>query len=297
MSSIHLLLLLTSLLAHSHGQCTWRGTAPLCNGKCLSGEFEGKKSPHGGEDYTGYGSGCFTGSKKYCCKMNNCVFHDGCRGNNVQIGTSSNGDGYKILCCPGPDTSPKLSSIKTCSENDKRPRGSYRIYSKGIRWADDLYCIGVIADLVIDRFNLRGPVNYYQTGYAGRTETMVATIRRNHIGTGTATTPGSRTYVHETLNGHNNDDAGHVLANILGGSGTDRRNLFPQSPIINRGAFAQIEGLVRTAVENNGQATYTVNLIYSNPTETRPSEIVSRVEYVDVRTRESHKYTFYFLNP
>jgi hypothetical protein len=55
--------------------CTWRGTAPGCDGSCEAGEeYGGASSSASGEDWTGggripggFGSKCWSGSKFYCC--------------------------------------------------------------------------------------------------------------------------------------------------------------------------------------------------------------------------------------
>lgn len=44
------------------GPCQWRGKAPICRGKCESGETEIVKDKSGG------GHSCRTGSKSYCCQ-------------------------------------------------------------------------------------------------------------------------------------------------------------------------------------------------------------------------------------
>ncbi|GEM_PF-4013105 len=43
--------------------CRWDGTAPFCDGSCKAGETPG--SPPAGSSS---GMGCWTGSKKYCCR-------------------------------------------------------------------------------------------------------------------------------------------------------------------------------------------------------------------------------------
>lgn len=44
--------------------CTWRGTAPFCNGKCHSGEVQVAT------DWNGGGEDCITGHKALCCTSN-----------------------------------------------------------------------------------------------------------------------------------------------------------------------------------------------------------------------------------
>ena len=56
--------------------CTWRGTAPFCDGSCEAGEeYRGASSSPSGEDWSGggripggFGKSCASGSKYYCCR-------------------------------------------------------------------------------------------------------------------------------------------------------------------------------------------------------------------------------------
>jgi hypothetical protein len=56
--------------------CTWRGTAPFCDGSCEAGEeYRGASSSPSGADWSGggripggFGKSCASGSKYYCCR-------------------------------------------------------------------------------------------------------------------------------------------------------------------------------------------------------------------------------------
>jgi len=52
----------------SYSSCRWDGTSPFCAGKCLPGETEAGRSPGGAQNIAGFGAGCLTGTKAYCCK-------------------------------------------------------------------------------------------------------------------------------------------------------------------------------------------------------------------------------------
>ena len=51
--------------------------------------------------------------------------------------------------------------------------------------------------------------------------------------------------------GENNCDAGHILANRLGGYGNIPTNIFPQNANSNRGVYAQFEGYIYDHIKNN----------------------------------------------
>lgn len=56
---------------HPNRSCAWRGTAPICDGKCQSGEFGVVRSKDGHElprYASGFGARCATGGKIYCCR-------------------------------------------------------------------------------------------------------------------------------------------------------------------------------------------------------------------------------------
>ena len=49
-------------------RCTWRGTAPFCDGGCLAGEHVVEWAYHAEEaHYGGFGATCAHGNKAYCC--------------------------------------------------------------------------------------------------------------------------------------------------------------------------------------------------------------------------------------
>jgi hypothetical protein len=55
----------------SYSSCRWVGTAPFCAGKCLPGETELARGGGGAtasDNIAGFGAGCVTGTKAYCCK-------------------------------------------------------------------------------------------------------------------------------------------------------------------------------------------------------------------------------------
>ena len=77
--------------------------------------------------------------------------------------------------------------------------------------------------------------------------------------------------------GKSNDDAGHIIANILGGTGKELYNIFPQSININRGVWSRIENDIRqTVVRSRQTVEVVVQLYYAIPTDTRPTHFMYR---------------------
>ncbi|PWV64075.1 RHS repeat-associated protein, partial [Frischella perrara] len=100
------------------------------------------------------------------------------------------------------------------------------------------------------------------------------TIGKADIKTGTATNPSSRAWARAL--GNSNDDAGHILGKVLGGSG-GKDNVFPQLSSINRGGYRKFEDSVRKYIERTGND---VNLKWRFEYEnggTRPKGIVYEV--------------------
>ncbi|KAF0760353.1 Uncharacterized protein FWK35_00034145, partial [Aphis craccivora] len=82
-------------------------------------------------------------------------------------------------------------------------------------------------------------VGYYQIGPNWRTEEMEAEIYRYHLNTGTSTNNATRIFARNM--GNSNDHAGHILASRLGGSGTDLRNIFPQTSHMNMRVYGVLQ--------------------------------------------------------
>lgn len=120
----------------------------------------------------------------------------------------------------------------------------------------------------------------------GALKRVVAEISLENIGGGTATSKSSRDFVRKL--GCKNDDAGHAIAKKLGGEGGARsKNLFPQSPKVNRGRFNKFEKdvieLVKQDADKDGKPDYevkiTVSFTYgSREPKHRPTHVHYRVE-------------------
>lgn len=83
--------------------------------------------------------------------------------------------------------------------------------------------------------------------------------------------------------GRSNDDAGHIIANRLGGPGTRRYNIFPQSLNINRGVWQQTEATVANFLSRNPNSFVQIYFTfdYENNTATRPTRFMYRYVFSD----------------
>jgi len=78
-------------------------------------------------------------------------------------------------------------------------------------------------------------------------------------------------------------DAGHILANRLGGPGNQPINIFPQDSSINRGSYAQFEDGIYQCITTKGAsyADLSWSFSYSSTTRTKPSSVKYDVKYID----------------
>lgn len=138
----------------------------------------------------------------------------------------------------------------------------------------------------------RPPITDVQYGYRDRPEYVRAEIRRENLGHGTAPSDAMRAYVRER--GRPGDQAGHIIAARLGGTGRDSYNIFPQSPNINMGHWNKEEGRIRDEVRDHGRVIMEINFHYPNDRSTRPDYFVVRVHAIE---RGADPYIMRFENP
>eukprot|EP00658_Telonema_sp_P-2_P044984 TRINITY_DN3288_c0_g1_i4.p1 TRINITY_DN3288_c0_g1~~TRINITY_DN3288_c0_g1_i4.p1 ORF type:complete len:199 (-),score=44.61 TRINITY_DN3288_c0_g1_i4:346-942(-) len=81
--------------------------------------------------------------------------------------------------------------------------------------------------------------------------------------------------------GCDNDDAGHILANRLGGLGTEPTNIMPQTPHLNRGLWKAFEGEVYACIKTGGAQTAKLSWTwqYSSESKTRPKTMTYHATY------------------
>ena len=105
-------------------------------------------------------------------------------------------------------------------------------------------------------------------------------VNHSDIGTGTPTTEATRKYARSL--GGKCDDAGHAQGSNLGGSGSDKDNIFPQSINSNRGKMRDFELLIAAYLDTHPStfADATVTAVYRGAS-TRPAKIKYYVEFSD----------------
>jgi hypothetical protein len=134
----------------------------------------------------------------------------------------------------------------------------------------------------LDIFGLKGNTPTVVRGQNNRPESATATVTPDDIKTrGSGTNASSREHS-ETLGNNNNDDAGHILGNKLGGKG-GKDNIFPQDPATNRGKYREFEAAVAKDIMKNGSADLSWTFHYGDPDNPdRPTKI----EYTVTRDEE-----------
>ena len=92
---------------------------------------------------------------------------------------------------------------------------------------------------------------------------------------GTDTTDCTQKYARMLEDDGNSDcDAGHIMANRLGGYGNQPINIFPQQLSINRGAYAQFEDKIYDCIKSGAsQASLSWVFQYHNSSSTMPSTV------------------------
>lgn len=91
---------------------------------------------------------------------------------------------------------------------------------------------------------------------------------------GSDTTSCTRSYARMLEDdGKDNCDAGHILANRLGGYGNQPLNIFPQNPTINQGVFNQFEGKIYDCMLNSSYGILEWQFIYESLKNTQPYKV------------------------
>jgi hypothetical protein len=129
------------------------------------------------------------------------------------------------------------------------------------------------------------PIVEYQIGQSGRIEYLKAEVFPSHLDKGVAVTKQVRDWIRMTRNA--NDDAGHIIAQRLGGPGDVAYNFFPQSRSISRGIWKTEEDLVYNWLQHYPDSSFvrmSFNFVYSddemtNTYATRPNFFVYHDEF------------------
>ena len=101
------------------------------------------------------------------------------------------------------------------------------------------------------------------------------TITPDSLDNGSDTTSCTQQYSRSLEDdGEQNCDAGHILANRLGGYGNIPTNIFPQNLSINRGTYAQFEGDIYDCVKNDANSGFlSWEFYYDNEQHTMPNSV------------------------
>jgi hypothetical protein len=138
--------------------------------------------------------------------------------------------------------------------------------------------IAVFAILLLNsaiEISIADPIVNYRQGSNGRAEWVHAVIHPSDLNTGEPTSTNSKMAAQVRALGKSGDDAGHIVANILGGK-MRLYNLFPQNLNKNRGEYKNtVESHIKDfLVKYNTAKDYVdfdVNLVYSSAQDTRPT--------------------------
>ena len=124
---------------------------------------------------------------------------------------------------------------------------------------------------------------YYYTAHNGYSVVTSAslTITSANLDTGTGTTSCTQDYARMLDDDGNKDcDAGHILANRLGGPGNQPINIFPQDSSINRGVWAQFEANIYDCIKNGSGSAYLAwQFIYESTNHTKPYKVSYSASY------------------
>ena len=108
------------------------------------------------------------------------------------------------------------------------------------------------------------------------------TVYNSSLNHGTETTSCTQKYSRLLDDsGLENCDAGHILANHLGGYGNEPLNIFPQDPSINRGSYASFEGNIYDCILLSGKADVQWKFYYESNEHTRPNQVFYQAIFPD----------------
>ncbi|BES98768.1 Hypothetical protein NTJ_11585 [Nesidiocoris tenuis] len=119
--------------------------------------------------------------------------------------------------------------------------------------------------------NLKPPITGYKRGYKDRVEYITARIHASDLDKGTPPSAKSRAYAKLMSGGNAADDAGHLVAQRLGGTGRETYNIVPQNRKVNRGTWrTKVEAPIYDDVKKGNVVIYQVWPQYADSRATRP---------------------------
>lgn len=100
------------------------------------------------------------------------------------------------------------------------------------------------------------------------------TVTPDALSHGSDTTSCTRSYARMLEDdGADNCDAGHILANHMGGYGNQPLNIFPQNSTINKGQYNQFEGKIYDCILNATYGFLQWQFIYDSLRRTQPYKV------------------------
>ena len=127
---------------------------------------------------------------------------------------------------------------------------------------------------LIEGISGKGVYKYYNHNEQPVVLHAYATITNDDLDNGSGTTSCTQDYSRMLDDENLECDAGHILANRLGGPGNQPINIFPQKPSVNRGIFASFEETIYDCIDN-GKVTANLywEFYYKNSSNTRPYQV------------------------
>lgn len=108
------------------------------------------------------------------------------------------------------------------------------------------------------------------------------TIFPSSIHNGSDTTSCTRDYARMLEDDGKDDcDAGHILANRLGGYGNEPLNIFPQLSTINQGIYNQFEGKIYDCLLNSTMGYLEWTFLYASYENTQPYQVSYYAKFED----------------
>lgn len=108
------------------------------------------------------------------------------------------------------------------------------------------------------------------------------TLTRESLNNGSETTECTRKYARMLEDdGEQTCDAGHILANRMGGYGNEPLNIFPQNSTINQGVYNQFEGKIYNCMLNSSLGILTWEFYYESDEKTQPNHVDYYAKFED----------------
>lgn len=154
--------------------------------------------------------------------------------------------------------------------------------------------------IVSDKLGGGGKITatFNSAGAKRKLTSIAATVGFNDLRKGSSTNAATRKFVQSFKTGGRKDDAGHTIANTLGGPGRDTNYIWPQDAGTNRGAFNQFErGIVAAITKGGSKASAKIDQTFTyGRSGFRPTKVDYKAT-VTVPGKKTQKFSDTFQNP